>query len=859
MKKLLLIGFLLPSILFSQIRVRDSIQNTKEVTVNRTINKESTSELVRLQRMNISSVDGINAETFRKTPDSKVSDVFKRVTGISVVDNRFVVVRGLNDRYNFALLNGLPLPSSESDKRAFSFDIFPSNMVDNLLVIKTANADLPGEFAGGLIDINTSEPKDKFTNSLQLGTSFNRITTFKNFKTYDGSKYDLLGFGLNSRELPQLPSTVDFTALSRDDKSELAKMMNYSWSTKSKTAQPNSSVQYTLSNKIKLQNEGVFGYIFTYNYQNNIAFNKVTRREFEEQATGVVLKMELNDSLFTQNILNSGMLNFLYKKNKTTIKFKNIYSVNSEDKLNVRRGVRELDNDPRQWEKSTNFWYTENKFYTNQVLGTHKYDKWNLDWGLGYSNVKRDIPNLRRIVYRKYSYYENDPTEQYVAVIQQNGTIPTAAGNMFWSMSNENMYSIKYDSKYIIQDKHNIKFGGWNQYRVKDFTSRNFGFSQYKPAGSSFNSSLLILPDTDIFSINNMGILSNGQGGFKLDEATSVDDSYDATSFLNVGYVLGDFKFGKLKTVGGLRVESYNQKFNYIEFGSNLNKTIDSTVVDFLPSLNLIYDITTKFRVRGGISQTVSRPEFRELAPFNFYNFVQDNIISGNPELLRTKITNSDIRFEWYGGKGQIFTFSGFYKNFINPIEIINRTGTSGAPELYFSNISKASMIGSELEFRLLMSTIINKKIFDNLTIYSNLSLIKSTVFMDKVLGSEGNRPLQGQSPYIVNLGIYYNTDKFNVNLSYNMIGPRIYIVGNTQEPSVWEQGRNMLDFQISKTLNNFEFKLNFKDLLAQQSILFQDLNKNKKFDNTDNIWQEIKFGQNISFSLKYNFKIHKK
>lgn len=124
--------------------------------------------------------------------------------------------------------------------------------------------------------------------------------------------------------------------------------------------------------------------------------------------------------------MNSAMLNFLYKKNKTTIKFKNIYSVNSEDKLNVRRGVRELDNDPRQWEKSTNFWYTENKFYTNQILGTHKYDKWNLDWGLGYSNVKRDIPNLRRIVYRKYSYYENDPTEQYVAVIQQNGTIPTA-------------------------------------------------------------------------------------------------------------------------------------------------------------------------------------------------------------------------------------------------------------------------------------------------------------------------------------------------------------------------------------------------------------------------------------------------
>ena len=139
MKKLLLVGLLLPTVLLSQTSVKDTIQKVKEITVVRTVNKESTTELVRLQRTNISSVDGINAETFRRTPDSKVSDVFKRVTGISVVDNRFVVVRGLNDRYNFALLNGLPLPSSESDKRAFSFDIFPSNMVDNLLVIKTYN------------------------------------------------------------------------------------------------------------------------------------------------------------------------------------------------------------------------------------------------------------------------------------------------------------------------------------------------------------------------------------------------------------------------------------------------------------------------------------------------------------------------------------------------------------------------------------------------------------------------------------------------------------------------------------------------------------------------------------------------
>jgi outer membrane receptor for ferrienterochelin and colicin len=182
---------------------KDTIRNVEGVTVTFKINKESTTELVKLQRNSITSVDGINAETFKRTPDSKVSDVFKRVSGISVVDNKFVVVRGLNDRYNFALLNGLPLPSSESDKRSFSFDIFPSNMIDNLMVIKTASPDLPGEFAGGVIDINTSEPKNENTHTIQIGGSHNTIATFRGFKTYN----------VESRELPNISGTIDFQNL----------------------------------------------------------------------------------------------------------------------------------------------------------------------------------------------------------------------------------------------------------------------------------------------------------------------------------------------------------------------------------------------------------------------------------------------------------------------------------------------------------------------------------------------------------------------------------------------------------------------------------------------------------------------
>jgi TonB-dependent receptor len=723
-------------------------------------------------------------------------------------------------------------------------------MIDNLMVMKTASPDLPGEFAGGIIDINTSEPKNDNIHTIQIGGSHNTIATFRNFKTYN----------VESRGLPNINGTIDFQNLSKQERSEVAKLMDFTWSTKDRLALPNPSIQYTLSRNIKLKKKQTLSFILTYNYQNNFNYNNIVRREFEEQATGVVKKMELNDSVFTQSVLNSGMLNLVYKINENnTIKFKNIYSVNSEDKVNVRNGVRELDSDPRQWEKSTNFWYTQNNFLTNQLLGIHTIKENKFNWSVGYSNVKRDIPNLRRVVYRKYSLNEDDPTEQYVAVVQQNGTIPTAAGNMFWSESDEKIISARYDLTIPFKEVNSIKIGGWNQFRMKDFQSRNFGFSQYKPNGSTFNSNLLLLPMDQIFSIENMGLLSNGQGGFKLDEATKVDDSYNANSLLNSFYTMVDYKLDKWRFTGGIRLESYNQNFNYIEFGSNLNRNIDTTVIDLLPSVNIIYNFNKKMKLRGSISQTVSRPEFRELAPFNFYNFILDNITSGNPYLKRTKITNFDIRYEVYPGSGQIISLSGFYKNFDNPIETINRTGTSGAPELYFSNIDRSQSFGGELEFRFklgFLSKVENHKLWDQLTLYSNVSLIKSVVNMDEVIGAGGNRPLQGQSPYIINSGLFYTNKKedFNVTLSYNVIGPRIYIVGNQQEPSVWENGRNVIDFQLAKSYKKFEIKLNIKDILAQKLIYFQDLNGNQKYDTEDNRWQEITFGQTVSLSVRYKF-----
>lgn len=840
------------------------------VVVTGKVKKDGNVELIRIQH-NLGVVsNGISAEDIKKTNDSKVADVMKRISGASIQDNKFIVIRGLSDRYNYALLNGASLPSSESDRKAFSFDIFPSNVLSSINVFKTASPSSPGEFAGGIINITTMEPSDKSLNSLSLSAGFNTISTFKNFYRSGDSNLDLFGLGGKDRSLPTgLPGTAAYASLNIHERARWAQKMNYNWAPQQQSAFPNASLQYSLGKTYELKNKRRLGYVAAYTYQTNQAFSLNTRREFEESATGVVQRMELKDSVFTQTVLNTAMLNLKYSFNpKSNIQFKNLYSVNSEDKINIRNGVREMDNDPRQWEKASNFWYTQNKALSSQIYGTHDNEKLVFNWNLGYSNVDRLIPALRRVVHRKYSLNEDDPNEQYVAVIQNNGTIPTAAGNMFWSDSKESIYSASYDLERRFQFDSlniNLKAGLMHQLRERDFQARNFGFSKYNGGGVNFYDSLLLASPSSLFNTENLGLMDNGRGGFKLDEATNVDDSYQASSFLNAGFLQLDGNWKQIiRLNGGMRIESYRQSFNYIEFGSNNDTSITSTVVDFLPAANLIITINPRMNIRASSYKTVSRPEFRELAPFTFYNFVIDNIISGDPSLKRASIMNYDLRYEYLIGNGQNINISGFYKDFTNPIELVNRTGTSGAPELYYTNVPGVVSYGAEFEYRFnlgFLSKKENHKIWDQLSMNLNASLIHSRVNLgDSLYGqneySEG-RPLQGQSPYIINAGIYYQSKdkKWAFSAAYNRVGQRIYIVGNEQEPSVWENGRNLVDFQMVRNFSDkFEIRMNVKDALANELIFFQDLNKNMKYDSGDNQWQNITFGQTVSLTLKYNF-----
>lgn len=855
-----------------------------EVVVQAEMNKENTSTLFVMQKNNASVSDGISSESIKKTPDRNTSDVLKRVSGASIQDNKFAIIRGMSDRYNAAYLNGSPLPSSESDRRAFAFDIFPAGLLDNLIILKTATPDMPGDFAGGIILINTKSIPEKNNTSISIGAGYNPLATFRDFKTYKGGKTDWLGVDDGSRQLPSsIPSTQDYSQIAvNTDKIDQAKKLNYDWSIKTKQALPNLNLQFTQSNVFKLFKRD-FGSVAAITYLNNMNTTFTDRREFEEQGEFVKKTRDFKDTTYINTVLASVLWNLSYKLNDNNqLGFKNLYSINSDNRTIIRSGIANSEDATAPlWEQSNIRFFTQNTIYSGQLNGDHYIPKGKvkIKWIGGLSDIKRDIPNLRKMVYQKTSTAQYDSV-RYAAQILNDAIGPASAGSMFFAKTQERIYSARYDISKMLEfktSKHELKIGGFHQYREREFAARLMGYTFYQ-RGSAIrpNTDLTLLPESEIFQPENIGITDGpgrNDGGFKLSESTTYIDSYGASSMLNAGYLMSDSRISdKLRFIYGLRVESYMQSLKTYNADFS-QKTQDTTVIDFLPSVNAVWSINERANLRAAYYRTVNRPEFRELAPFNFYDFVTDYTISGNDSLKRSTINNYDLRFEYYPKKpGQIFSVSAFYKDLSNAIEQI--AGNGQVRSINFSNVSKATNIGFELEYRVLLSTIFNtdsSKFLSATTLFTNFSYVQSQVDVSKLNNVEA-RPLQGQSPIIINAGLQYldPTYDFGIALSYNYVGRRIVIVGNTDEPNIWENPRHVLDLQVSKTFKEkLELKLNVRDAIAQNLIYYQDINKNGKFDkasldaakdfqhasSVDNVMVNTKLAPTISLSVSYKFR----
>ncbi len=837
------------------ISMVEATKTLGDIVIRAEIKKESANALL-IQQKNATIIsDGVSIETIRKTPDRNTSDVLKRVSGATIQDNKYAIIRGLPDRYNAAFINGSPLPSSEPDRKAFAFDIFPANLLDNIVIVKSATPDLSGEFAGGLILIKTKDIPDQNFYNLSFGTSINTLTTFNKFNTNVNGATDFLGLDDGTRKLPS--SLPDYNTMksyenvqSQEDLTRLvnvAKPFNNNFKiNENQSMRPAYSIQFNMGHLKKLK-KAEFGSIFSMSMQNTPTTQQIVRKDYDNNG----LIFNYSDEQNTVNTLNGFLWNLSLKNKSNKISFKNLLNVNSNDQTIVRTG-EDLINGFTS--KSYAMWYTQNILNSHQVNGEHflKRSQLKINWSMGYSGLNRETPDLRRVKYQKVTGDENAILE-----VPLSSTGQADIAGRFFSTQNDKIFNGGVDFSKplnIKKFKNEIKFGGYAQYRDRDFNARQLGY-RYAPGQTPSN--FKKLPIGDIFANEN---ISNT--GLVLAEVTTPTDAYTASSNLYAAYVRFDSKItSRLRAVWGVRAESYNQKLSTFITGSADKFNLDTTVLDFLPSINLVYALNSKTNLRASYSQTVSRPEFRELAPFTFFDFNDNLLVEGDSKLKRTRIHNYDLRYELYPTPAQLVSASLFYKQFENPIEKSLTQG--GSPKtMGYSNVPSAFSYGFEIDYKLNFGQLfqVKNQFLEGLNFIGNLAYIKSEVDVSKVLATaEKVRPLQGQSPYIINASLQYtNTKKeYGVSLSFNRIGERIVNVGNIEYGSYWENPRSVIDLQINKTFyKKLDVRFGIRDILAQNIVFYQNSPKDDNVglsSNDNEIWN-FKVGSSYSINLSYKF-----
>ncbi|SFS39359.1 TonB-dependent receptor [Mucilaginibacter polytrichastri] len=813
-------------------------KSLKEVTVRATYKRESVASLYAQQKNNAAITDGITSETIKRSPDKNTSEVLRRVSGATIQDNKFVVVRGLSDRYNTASLDNTTLPSTEPNRKAFSFDIVPANLIENLVISKTATPNLPGDFAGGAVQIITRDIPDENFLSINVGTGYNTNTTFKDFKSGYRNLSDYFGFDNGSRKLPSnFPSTNRINSstnpLTTQQSISALSSLNSNFRTYTYTAIPNQNYQISLGRvKEFAESSNRLGGVFAVTYRNSLqTINDLNINYYE---------YKFNDDKYRFSTSIGALANLAYSFGKNKITWKNIYNRSFDDQYLYRTGYNGQTQNPDN--HFTAFDLIEKSLFKTTLQGDHALGSNNskLTWVTSFSNVTNNQPDQRKT---NYALIDGVYRADITTVGKQNAR--------FYSNLNENIYSGQMDYTLPVKafkQQATFKAGLSSQYRDRTFVPRFIGPELVTNADNA--EQIRTLPLSQIFSRNIIN-----QGFYNLKEITSSDDPYNANTFTNSGYAMLDNKFGeKFRLVWGLRVEKFDLHLNT---NNPATKEVTLNNLDILPSANLTYSLNPKSNLRFSYSRTVARPELRELAPFSYYDFELLATIQGNTALKRTQIHNLDLRYEIYPSAGQIFSVSAFYKNFKNPIES-GYYDVNSTPDFNYFNAEKANNYGVELEFRKTLDFINTG--FKNTTFYTNLTFVKSVVTDSRFQLTEqsNTRAMVGQAPYVINAGLLQTAanNKLSFNLLYNRVGSRMFRASGVQFPAIYENARDVVDFQAGYRIQKGkgEFKLNASDLFNQNTLFYYKKSTPQYDISRGSTISKYKLGSTYSLSYAYTF-----
>ena len=814
------------------------------------LSESSEAGLLQKRRLSFAVEDNISTELMSKLPVSDAGDALKRVTGISIVGGRYVYVRGLGERYSNTLLNNVEIPSPEPNRRVVPMDIFPANLLESLQTVKTFSPDQPGNFAGGSVQVFTKDFPEAQTMSLSMSTSFNTETTGENVLDYPGGNTDVLGFDDGTRALPKIIETKAantpirergrFTSrgFTQEDIQQFGRAFDNVWSPERKEARANQSYKFNVGNSTRFAGKQL-GYLGIISYSNGFSHRFEERNTFRVARGGILTPFTAYDIEKTaHNIGWGGVINTSMRiAPQHKVSLRTLYSKKTEDETRTWEG---FNSDRNTDLRNSRLLYVERGLFSGQLAGDHEFASEDamldssddilkpvpaLNWRLTYSQAKRDEPDTREML------YEERDGVFYFRDISQSGS------RFFFDLTDDEI-SGRLDLTVPMSAKGLIKIGGLHRNRDRTFDARRFRF---EPADNVDQFVNLSAPAEELFTAEHIA-----PRVFELRESTRATDNYLASHAVWASYAMVDLPLmKKLRLTTGARLEVSDQNVTTFDpltaEAEPIEAKLDTT--DVLPSLNLTIRVTDQMNLRFAASRTLTRPDLREMAPFEFTDFIGGRTIFGNPKLERTQIDNYDLRWELFPQLGGVIAVSGFYKKFHKPIEQIVQPAAE--VRITYENAKAARNFGIELELRQNLSPI--QSYLEHFSVNTNVALVSSEVELPDVgIQTSAQRALQGQSPYVVNATLGYDNPDLQITgaVAYHVFGRRIDEVGNHGIPDVYEQPRSLLDVTMGRRIGSY-LRLSF----SARNLLDPDVT----FKQGDETYVRYRTGRTFSIGISYS------
>ncbi len=810
----------------------------------------SENAIVSIQMKSATSVNGISAKEIVMNGDKTAAGSLRRVSGITIQDGKYVYVRGLGDRYSRTDLNGSIVPSMDPEKNNIELDLFPSNIIDNIMVYKTFSPQLPANYAGGYVNIVTKKFPEKFMLNISASAGYNTQATLNNnYLSYQGGKTDFLGFDDGTRAIPgEARGYIPFRYENDDKLDNITRSFNKVMEPSTRAAPMNHEFKISLGDNKKLFGKK-FGYLFSYSYNHDYRYyenGENGRYSLTNKSSDFLQKdLQYSDRRGIDYVLWGlmGSASIQLSKNSTI----SLNLLRNQGGSSVAR-YQEGWNDYHEVNIQTRtLKYSQRSFSAEQLLGEHTINTLNnlkVNWQLSHSVSRQDEPDLRFFtnIVDSNSYGEEvyviDPAKQSVPA-------------RYWRFMKETNYDGKLDITlpYIRNgQEEKLMFGGKFMIKDRNFSERRFDIVDNN---ESFQGSV---PEyLDDSNIGKSIPEYPDKYGVYVQDATQLSNTYDAYQNLVAAYLLANQMFGsKLQLIYGIRMELTDI---FLQSANPENPEGKLQNIDFLPAINTTYRLNKNMNFRAAYTRTLARPSFRELAPYASFEFAGDYTLLGNENLKRTLIDNVDLRFEYAMKPGELISFDLFYKGFIDPIERTFVT-TAGNNELTFMNSDRADLFGMEFEIRKNLDFINALK---NMKIGLNVALINSIVNipsdeLDVIHATDPSaasyRSMYGQAPYIINTYLNYKNNDIGLDtrLVYNVNGPRLSIVVQGGTPNVYELPHNSLDFIFKKKVGS-KFTISFK----ARNILNESFVKTYSYRGKDYNYSSFKLGRSFSFGFNYS------